>query len=138
MRPHLFLDLAGELAEGSGPAAYRSAISRAYYALFNVAEEFFERMGFRRPKRDYHVVVQRRLLASGDQELEQIGARLSRLHSDRVRADYQMADKWSEDQENARKITKDAARMTHALDNCAINSDRWKAIQKTIQRIKLL
>ena len=53
MRPRQFLDLAARLAESGGPADCRTAISRAYYAIFNEAEAFLRRMGFLSPKKDY-------------------------------------------------------------------------------------
>src|SRR6266478_4176460 len=101
MRPRHFLDFAAQLAESSGLAAFRSAISRAYYAVFNEAEEFLLRMGFYPPKKDYHIILQRRLLISGDKELEKMGSDLGDFHLKRIRADYKMEDKGSENQNNA-------------------------------------
>lgn len=39
MRPEVFLDVADELAHLGGPGRLRSAVSRAYYAVFQVASE---------------------------------------------------------------------------------------------------
>jgi hypothetical protein len=138
MRPHLFLDLAEQLAEDTGPAAHRYAISRAYYAVFNIAEEFFDRMGIPRAKRDYHVVVQRRLLACGDEELSKFGSQLGDFHHDRIRADYQMSDKEVEDESYARTAVKDASRMARAFEDCPIYSERWKSIKEAVRKIEKL
>jgi uncharacterized protein (UPF0332 family) len=137
MRPREFLDLAAQLAESVGPAAYRTAISRAYYAVFNTAEEFLERMGFSRPKRDYHVILQRRLLVSGDKELTKMGSDLGDFHVKRIRADYKMADKGSENQQNACAAVVEATRMIEGLENCPIHGDRWKKIKESIQRMEI-
>ena len=72
MNPERFLHLAKQLADG-GPEECRTAISRAYYAVFNVAERFLRRMNFQKPKKDYHPILQKRLMASGDSD---IGGRL--------------------------------------------------------------
>src|SRR5262245_31169502 len=136
MRPREFLELATQLAEGSRPAEHRSAISRAYYAVFNSGEEFFERMGLRRVKGDYHVILQRRLLNSADTELTRVGSRLSSLHAKRVLADYKLADKTVETGESARAAVQRATEMIDVLDNCAIYSDRWKNMKAAIQRVE--
>ena len=136
MRPSEFLDLAAELAEESRPAACRSAISRAYYAVFNAAEEFLERMGFRSPKRDYHVVLQRRFLVSEDPKFERIGSDMGDLHDKRIRADYKMADKFSESQSTAREVVNEARRMIEIIDSCPIYGDRWKKTKNAIQRME--
>src|SRR5271170_2290337 len=96
MRPREFLELAKELTEQDTAAANRSAISRAYYAVFNAAEEFLRRMGFGSPKRDYHVGLQRRLLVCGDPEFVKMGSDLGEFHRKRIEADYKMADKTPE------------------------------------------
>src|SRR6516225_8151850 len=106
MNPRQYLELAAELAEGTRPADWRSAISRAYYAVFNVADEFLRRMGFQPPKKDYHVILQRRLLVSKDNEIAGLGSDLGDFHVRRIRADYQMDDKGSENQNNARASLK--------------------------------
>ncbi len=136
MLPRQFLELAKQLAEGSSAAEFRSAISRAYYAVFNSGEEFFERMELRRPKGDYHVILQRRLLNSADPHLEGVGSRLGSLHTKRVLADYKMADKTVESQQSARAAVQRATEMMDVLNNCAIYSDRWKSIKAAVQKVE--
>lgn len=69
MQPEQFLDVAERLATAGGPGDCRSVISRAYYAVFNVAERFLGRMNFHRPRKDYHPTLRRRLMASGDADV---------------------------------------------------------------------
>src|SRR5437867_3401381 len=92
MNPRDFLSLAESLAKGGGAAERRSAISRAYYAVYNVAEAFLEQMGFPPPRRDYHIRLQHRLLNSGDGDVAKIGSDLGNFHVRRNRADYKMKD----------------------------------------------
>lgn len=136
MRPRQFLDLAADLAENTDPAACRSAISRAYYAAFHGAANFLRRMGFHPPKKDYHVVLQRRLLASQDKELEKAGSDLGDFHVKRIRADYKLDDKASESQSNARAAVREATRILETLDSCPIHGERWHKIKEAIQRLE--
>src|SRR2546428_3167186 len=129
MHPRLFLELAELLLDGNGPAACRTVISRAYYAVFHTVQEFFELMGFAPPKRDYHIIVQRRLLASGDNELANMGSDLGDLHQQRIRADYRLADKGPEGLRQARAVANEARRMIDILVKCPIYSDRWERIK---------
>lgn len=47
MNPREFQQLASKLANGNSPAEFRTAISRGYYAAYNVGVEALEQMGFR-------------------------------------------------------------------------------------------
>jgi hypothetical protein len=134
MIPQLFLTLAEKLAADSGPAECRSAISRAYYAVYNTGERFLEKMKFRRPKKDFHVVLQRRLLASGDTEIVQIGSDLGDFHQERIHADYQMDDRDPENENNAAAAIKKATKMIAAFDNCPIYGSRWIGIRELIAK----
>jgi uncharacterized protein (UPF0332 family) len=129
MKPERFLDLAERLV----PEDCRSAISRAYYAVFNVAEDFLRRMNFRRPKQGYHQVLQHRLLAAKDEEIRQIGSDLGDFHEERIEADYDMQGICpAESQANAQAAVKKAAAMIGILNGCPINSDRWKQTKAQI------
>src|SRR5947207_6900681 len=136
MQPERFLDAAQRLAAGNGPEDFRS-ISRAYYAVFNVAERFLEQMRFHRPKKDYHPTLHKRLMASGDQAIHRIGSDLSDFHAERVDADYHMAKPAPENPANANAAVVKARQMIGTLGTCPINSTRWKAIQAEIARINI-
>lgn len=134
MIPRLFLTLAEELGQAGGPAQCRTAISRAYYAVFNTAERLLERMGFHRPKRDPHIVLRQRLLSSGDAEFMRIGSDLNELHHDRVQADYFLDNHNPENQTNALAAVTAATTMIAALETCPIHSQRWKNLRTAIAR----
>src|SRR5262245_46696533 len=134
MLPQAFLLLAEQLAAAGGPAECRSAVSRAYYAVYHVGEQLLHRMRFERPKRDYHVVLQRRFLVSGDAEVIRIGSDLGDFHQERIQADYRMDDHFPENKNNAIAAVKKATEMIAKLDGCAINSARWKSMRACIAK----
>ncbi|MCI0702824.1 MAG: hypothetical protein L0241_17220 [Planctomycetia bacterium] len=69
----------------------RSAISRAYYALFLLAREFVDGLGIEtRQIPNPHVTLEQALQNSGVFSLERIAETLGRLRSDRTDADYDM------------------------------------------------
>jgi hypothetical protein len=137
MQPHLFLDAARDLARIGGPAQCRSAISRAYYAVYNVAEDFLRRMGFQRPKKDYHSTLHRRLMAGGDAAIVQLGNDLQDFHQERVDADYKMADKAAENPANAQAAIVKADQMIQTLTGCPIYGASWNAIRVAIARANI-
>jgi hypothetical protein len=133
----LFLTLAEDMAQAGGTAECRTAISRAYYAVFNSADRFLERMQFHRPKTDYHNVLRQRLLSCGDPEIIRIGSDLRDLHHERVQADYRMDDRSVEEKSKAVAMTLVARTMIDALDGCPLHSDRWKNIRAAIAKANI-
>ena len=86
-----FLALAQALAVMTSEAAWRSAVSRAYYAAFHVARHLMEGLGFRVPHADRgqgHLWL--RLSNCGDARLQQVGVDLNTLRQERNRADYDL------------------------------------------------
>ena len=62
-----FLPSAHQLAAGGTEAAWRTAVSRAYYAAFHCARELLENMSFRVPRADLaHKYLIFRLSNCGD------------------------------------------------------------------------
>lgn len=94
-------------------------------------------MGFHRPKRDHHVVLQRRLQSSGDTDIALIGRQLVPLHHERVQADYHLHNHWTETKDTALVVVQKAATMIEALDACPIHSDRWKSIRSAIAKANI-
>jgi uncharacterized protein (UPF0332 family) len=103
MNPKWYLDLAKALVAQvkastclpgtNGEAECRSAISRAYYAAFHVAQALFDTLGIEVPDSGTcHTLVQHGLNNSGDSALVETGSRLGTLYSERRRADYKMID----------------------------------------------
>jgi uncharacterized protein (UPF0332 family) len=86
-----FLTVAKQLADASTESAWRSAISRAYYAAFHVARELLEDLRFAVPHADRaHVYLSRRLANSGHTQTQQAGTDLNALRGDRNQADYDL------------------------------------------------
>ena len=86
-----FAALASRLsqAQGSGPAAFRTAISRAYYAAFNVAVHVLKQIGS--PALEgpaAHKEVACSLMACKDEALRIAGSSMDQLHTRRIQADY--------------------------------------------------
>lgn len=91
MKPDEFLVLAKRLAHGSTEAEWRSAVSRAYYAVFHITRDFMERLGFRVPHADRaHKYLSRRLSNSGISSVQQAGFDLDSLRDYRNDADYDL------------------------------------------------
>jgi len=89
-----YLQLAHELIQHQNPAipqeAYlRSAISRAYYAVFCIAKNFLIRNGVTIPRVDTHKFVRKRYMNSRDPIEQKIGKDLNYLWYRRKDADYE-------------------------------------------------
>ena len=88
-----FAALASRLsqASGSGPAAFRTAISRAYYAAFNVAVDVLDQIGSPATTGPgAHREVACCLMASKDDILKTAGTYMDQLHTRRIQSDYRM------------------------------------------------
>jgi hypothetical protein len=129
MDPQEFLQLASELVRGSRAAELRTAISRAYYAVYNVSVEILAGMGFRIDRGPGgHGDVQKYLGNSRDPEVEKIGSQLVDLHGRRIRADYRLDNKDIENQKTARALVEQAGRMIRTLDECRSEPRRAQII----------
>ena len=89
-----FLDLAEQLVQRRGdPAAERTAISRAYYAVFHKASAYLIRQGERLTfTGEDHAFVWRWFRMRGDRLSRAIGQNGRRLIDARRRADYDPAE----------------------------------------------
>ena len=91
MPPQDFLDLAKRLASESSEVSWRSAISRAYYAMFHEVRNKLASWGFMIRQSDQaHAGLTRRLLHSGNDSLVSLGEFLSDLKRHRNYADYDL------------------------------------------------
>ncbi len=127
-----FLTLADSLVKQKGPAECRSAISRAYYSVYHVANQFLARMGLPKVKGGSHVILQRRLMNSADPVVSKIGSDLGNFHARRNRADYELIDPPSEDEIEVLADVQLAEQMIAALDAIPIYGQQWKQIQAAI------
>lgn len=92
MEPVAFLKLAKDLCKQSNnEAALRSAVSRGYYGLFNLAKQFVENYVHKLPKgAESHVKVYRYLNNCGLKEVVEVAGDLNELRDDRNSADYEL------------------------------------------------
>lgn len=117
MDPRDFLTLAGRLAADDGAAARRSALSRAYYAVYNVAWTALLDLGFRLGRgHEAHQTVQQYLVRSNVTPVIHVGAVLRRMLDARVRADYWMRDPYPEQERFVTLWLNRAAEMIRDLD----------------------
>jgi len=129
MDPREFHQVASRLASGTRPGELRSAISRAYYAAYNVSVQILKEMGFKIPESSAgHGEVQNRLGNSGDGEIEVVASQLTDLHSRRIQADYKMARRDVERQGTAQGIVEQAGRMIHLLNGCRSEPKRTQVV----------
>ena len=129
MDPREFHRLASQLVGGTTPAEFRTAISRAYYAVYNVAVQILEEMGFRINRGPAgHGEVQNRLGNSGETEVMKIGSQLTDLHSRRIHADYRLDRTDVENEKTVRTLVEQAGRMIRTLDGCRSSPRRAQII----------
>ena len=127
MDPREFQILASELVSRNRPADIRTAISRAYYAVFNVGVEILKECGFAISEGPGgHGEVRNRLNNSGDPEVVKVGSKLKDLHSRRIHADYRLARKEEENQKVAQALVELAGKMIRILDECRFEPKRFQ------------
>lgn len=86
-----FLPLAARLAAGHAEPEWRTATGRAYYAVFHVARQLLEDLGFRTPRADRaHAYLWMRLNNCGDAGVENAAADLQTMRRHRNHADYDL------------------------------------------------
>jgi uncharacterized protein (UPF0332 family) len=91
MRGEDFLFAAEQLLRIPNEATYRSAVSRAYYAIFHCAVEFLSELGFpasRGPQA--HGELQFRVNNCGVAEFQQLYGMIHQLYGRRRLADYEL------------------------------------------------
>jgi hypothetical protein len=116
-----FIRLAGKLCvlSNSDEAAYRTAVSRAYYGAFHLADEFLENLGFPVPRNENaHGFLRLQLMGCGHALAAAAGSILRELHRMRVRADYDLTDDRFRAAELARVNVENAHKMRTLLDQC--------------------
>ncbi len=91
MIPQDFQNLAEILSKSSEPAHLRSAVSRAYYAVYNSAAEMLTSLGFPVTKSSSgHGEVMRKLSNAGNPDVMKAGADVGNLEGARLDADYRL------------------------------------------------
>lgn len=138
MKPKAFYNLAYSLAHnGSGPEDFRSAISRAYYAVYNTADNVVcELVGkLDRPERQsYHLRMRDCLKCSHDQLIIQTGHQMWDMFQQRKDADYVMSDPVVdvENPKTAQAVVQQAKKLIERLETAMDNPGRRNRIQTAL------
>jgi hypothetical protein len=122
----------------TGPAAYRSAISRAYFAALNVAADVLSGIGHSPGRGDSkHKKLVIYLQQSEDAQLGSAGVMIDNLRNQRNSADYDMRDTTVEKVSNARFAAETARRAIENLDEFAVDSGRKDSAAAAIAKYKI-
>jgi hypothetical protein len=117
-----FLTVAGEVIRGTTAAHWRTAVGRAYYALFLEGREALLRWGFPPAARDRsHLFVRLCFVLASDPDLKDIGRSLEWLGQRRNDADYTLRSPHFASVGVARRALRDAHAALAILD--AIDAD---------------
>jgi uncharacterized protein (UPF0332 family) len=121
----------------TGPAANRSAISRAYFAAMNVAADVLISIGHSPGKGDSkHKKLAIYLQHSGEAELNDVGRSIDDLRTIRNTADYDMSDATVEKLSNARFAAESARQIIQDLDDFAADAARKKTAAEAISKYR--
>lgn len=139
MDPRKFQNLAETLVKAESPAETRTAISRAYYSVYNVGVETLKGMGFKIPEGPGgHGDVEHKLSNCGNVIVERVGTQLADLRSRRIQADYRLDRREVEISKTALLLVRQASRMIKVLDECCAGPDRngiIKGIRKYLDKL---
>jgi uncharacterized protein (UPF0332 family) len=130
MQPRQFQYLAERLAEhGAYPAEFRSAISRAYYAVFHLGLNLLREMGFPIVQNQHaHEEVYRHLNNSSDSELVNAASKMNDLRMKRNHADYELGRHDVEEKKNAIMHVHQAARLIETIERRCKSEGRKQII----------
>jgi len=118
MDPRDFLALARKLGSATAPAELRTAISRAYYSVFNIACETIRNLGCEVSRgSDAHGYIRSQLSNCSSDELKKAGVSIGTLHNHRIRADYELQECNVENPNTARLMVKLADMVISTLDS---------------------
>lgn len=116
MSPEEFLALGEELVERNTPACCRSAISRAYYGVFNAVGLVMRDSGLQISEGSAeHGKIWQDLLNCGVPDLAKAGSQLGELHGMRIKADYKMQVRQPEEYKTAKFWVAEARRHLEAV-----------------------
>jgi hypothetical protein len=134
--PRAFLQLAQKLlANEKNPAGFRSAVSRAYYAAFNVTAEFLKGIDCEvQEDAKGHTQAYYRLNNCGDAGLANIANHLHDLRNVRNVADYNLGSKPQVEQEPiVSNWVTIAGQIIAELEACNTSGERKSAVKTAIK-----
>ncbi|MBU1368576.1 MAG: hypothetical protein ABIK98_15790 [Pseudomonadota bacterium] len=132
MKPKEFQDLAAGIVEKNNPfpSELRTAISRSYYAVYNLGIKLLKDMGFTISKKlDVHVFMRRHFKYSGDIELIEAAEKIKHLKNKRQHADYELDRTDVEKQQNAKAHVYSADRVIKTLEKQCSGKNRDQIIK---------
>lgn len=130
MNAKAFLELAKHLLEENTPAKCRTAVSRAYYAVYNFSVEILKDMGFQvAAGPGGHGQVINYFSNAGDRGLSEVGVQMSRLRAKRINADYRLANASWESHSYAEIAVRQATVMLEMVGRCLSGPRRDVIIQ---------
>ncbi|OHE20742.1 MAG: hypothetical protein A2X95_10180 [Syntrophobacterales bacterium GWF2_56_9] len=139
MDPRDFLEVAKKLSQGGTAAEYRTAVSRAYYAIYHVSADFLTGLGCTiNDGPSGHGDVYRNLSNCCDSELASVGSQLHDLHGKRIIADYRLNNTKYDNQKTTQAVMMQSERMIQALDRCVSGARRdeiAKAVKEYLRKI---
>ena len=143
MNPKDFLRTAKNLCNRfPHEADFRSAVSRAYYAVFNYARERLLEEGIVYDRVDVHSSIVKELRNCGINDLPELEylkepiKRFEVLRRDRVRADYEMNDTTFADQKQTFLLVNRAEEIVEAFDKQNLNTYKLKLMAKGIRNYR--
>ena|SRR5437868_4846584 len=132
-----FLTVARDTSQRATEAYWRTAASRAYYAVMLVIRDAFLRWGLSKPSPTIvHQSVRQRLYTSRDPDMKTIGRLLDRLRDLRLIADYETtaAPSFATNAEAIVTVQR-AEKVLSLFDAIDSHVGRRKAILAEIQRV---
>jgi len=131
MDPQQFQYLASGLAEhGTSEPEFRTAISRSYYAVYNVGINLLKDMGFTIPRNSNpHVFMPQHFKFSGNIELIEAAEKIKDLKTKRQHADYELDRTDVEQQQNAKTHVYSADRVINTLEKQCYGNKRDQIIK---------
>lgn len=114
----LFYLRENEEFNGLKEACLRSALSRAYYAVFCIARNYLiDKNGVRIPKEDTHKFVHMRYVNSLTKEEKKVGENLKQLWKKRKKADYDDPSIiWDDDVDFSLRIARDTLSLIRCIN----------------------
>ena len=131
MNPKEFQHLALRLAEhGAFPSEFRTAISRAYYAVYNIGINLLKELGFTIANNDQaHKQVYYHFNNSGDSELIEVATKIDDLRTQRNHADYHLERDDVEKKYNAKAHAYSADRLIKTMEKQCTGENRSQIIK---------
>jgi hypothetical protein len=130
MNPREFQELAQRLVLIERPAETRTAISRAYYSVYNFVVQMLKEIGFEVSEGPSgHGDAVQKLSNCGSVRVQRVGSQLSVLRSKRIQADYRLDRRDVEISKTAQAIVIQAGKMIKELDECCTGPEREEIVK---------